>query len=96
MLWRILLEGKGLTYNVGGTSRTTIADLAQVVGTLLAVPVQIPSETNPGVVGAPHDVRLDLTKFTNEFGTIDFVGLQEGVARTVEWQKALYKETQSN
>ena len=92
MMWRILLEGKNPIYNVGGTSSTTIADLAQLIGELLDVPVHIPLETGAGMVGAPDDVRLDLTKFINEFGPIAFVDFQEGVARTVEWQKALYSK----
>lgn len=92
MMWQILLEGKDAVYNVGGISRTTIAGLAQLIGKLLDVPVHIPLETSPGMVGAPDDVRLDLTKFINEFGPIDFVGLQEGVVRTVEWQKVLYMD----
>ena len=92
MMWRILLEGKDPIYNVGGTSSTTIADLAQLIGELLDVPVHIPLETSAGMVGAPDDVRLDLTKFIDEFGPIAFVDFQEGVARTVEWQKALYSK----
>ena len=91
MMWRILLEGKDPIYNVGGTSSTTIAGLAQLIGKLLDVPMHIPLEPSAGMVGAPGDVRLDLTKFTNEFGPIAFVDFLEGVARTVEWQKALYK-----
>ena len=90
MMWRILLEGKNPIYNVGGTSSTTIADLAQLIGRLLEVPVHIPQETGAGVKGAPDDVRLDLTMFIDEFGPINFRGLQEGIARTIEWQKALY------
>ena len=91
MMWRILLEGKDLIYNVGGTSSTTILGLAQLIGKLLDVPVHIPPETSGGMLGAPGDVRLDLAKFISEFGPVDFVDLQEGVARTVEWEKALYK-----
>jgi len=90
MMWQILLEGKDAVYNVGGISNTTIAGLAQLIGELIDVPVQIPLETNAGIVGAPNDVRLDLTKFVNEFGPIAFVDFSKGVARTIEWQKALY------
>jgi nucleoside-diphosphate-sugar epimerase len=90
MVWRILLEGKDPIYNVGGTSSTTILGLAHLIGDLLDVPVRVPMEPSTGVVGAPDDVRLDLAKFVNEFGPIELTGLQEGVARTVEWQKALY------
>lgn len=90
MMWQILLEGKDAVYNVGGISSTTIAGLAQLIGELLNVPVQIPLETSAGIMGAPDDVRLDLTKFVNEFGPIAFVDFSKGVARTIEWQKALY------
>lgn len=90
MMWRILLEGKDAVYNVGGISSTTIADLAQLIGKLLDAPVHIPLETSTGMEGAPDDVRLDLTKLINEFGPIDFVDFPKGVARTIEWQKALY------
>jgi UDP-glucuronate decarboxylase len=91
MMWQILLEGKDAVYNVGGISSTTIAGLAQLIGELLDVPVHIPLETSVGVGGAPDDVRLDLTRFMNEFGPIDFVDLHRGVARTAEWQKIIYK-----
>lgn len=91
MMWRILLEGKKPIYNVGGTSSTTILGLAQLIGKLLDVPVHIPLETSAGMLGAPGDVRLDLANFINEFGPVDFVDFQEGVARTIEWQKGLYK-----
>ena len=90
MMWRILLEGKDAIYNVGGAAGTTIADLALLIGGLLDVPVHIPTETNAGVKGAPDDVRLDLTRFINEFGPVDFRGLKEGVIRTIDWQKTLY------
>jgi nucleoside-diphosphate-sugar epimerase len=92
MMWRILLEGKDLIYNVGGTSSTTIVGLAQLIGRLLDVPVHIPLEKSDEMVGAPDDVRLDLTKFTNEFGPKATVDFQEGLARTVEWQKAFYSK----
>jgi dTDP-glucose 4,6-dehydratase/UDP-glucuronate decarboxylase len=86
MMWRILLEGKDAIYNVGGISTTTIADLAQIISKQLNVPVCIPSETNTGILGAPDDVRLDLTKFINEFGPVSFVDFQSGVKRTIDWQ----------
>lgn len=91
MMWRILLEGKDSIYNVGGTSTTTIAELAQLIGNLLAVPVITAPETGGSMMGAPDDVCLDLAKFTNEFGPVNFINLQKGVARTVDWQKSLYE-----
>ncbi len=90
MLWRILLEGTDPVYNVGGVSSTTIADLARLIGKLLHVPVRIPEEGKGGLVGAPSDTQLDLTRFQEQFGTIDFTDLTTGVARVVEWQSQFY------
>ncbi len=88
MMWRILLEGKGAIYNVGGVSSTTILGLAQLVGKQLGVPVFTPLESD-GVVGAPSEARVNLDKFTSEFGPVDFIDLEEGVARTIAWQRSL-------
>ena len=90
MLWRILLEGKDPVYNVGGVSTTTIADLARLVGKLLDVPVRIPEDVKEGMAGAPSDTQLDLTRFQSQFGEVKFLGLEDGVVRTVEWQTGLY------
>jgi UDP-glucuronate decarboxylase len=90
MLWRILLEGRAPVYNVGGVSTTTIADLARLGGKILGVPVRLPDQSPGGLVGAPSDTQLDLARFEAQFGKLDFVGLEEGVARTVEWQRAMY------
>jgi nucleoside-diphosphate-sugar epimerase len=90
MLWRILLEGKQLLYNVGGTSRTTIAELATLVGGLLETPVVFPAPAEAGgAAGAPDEVCLDLTRFREEFGAPDYLPLSEGVARTIAWQRSL-------
>jgi len=90
MLWRVLLEGKDPVYNVGGISTTTIAELARLVGRQLNVPVRIPLEVKEGMAGAPSDTQLTFTRFQSQFGKVDFVGLDEGVERTVEWQVGLY------
>jgi UDP-glucuronate decarboxylase len=86
LLLRILLDGQQPVYNVGGESRTTIAGLAEMVGGILNVPVNIPS-TGSGVAGAPADVSLDMTRCTTEFGKRDYVSLEQGLQRTVEWQR---------
>lgn len=88
MMWRILLEGKDAIYNVGGVSSTTILELAQLIGKQLDVPVYTPLES-AGVVGAPSEARVNLDKFTGEFGPVDFMDLEEGIARTIAWQRSL-------
>ena len=91
MMWHILLEGREVVYNVGGTSRITIRGLAELIGKMTGAPVSLPAQA-PGqaLVGAPDDVRLDMGRYEREFGSVPFTPLEEGVARTVAWQKWLY------
>ena len=90
-MWNILLKGKDNIYNVGGISRTTIADLARLVGKILKVPVNMPKKIGKqALVGAPEDVSLNLDKIKKEFGKKDFISLEEGVKKTINWQKELY------
>ena len=93
MMWRILLHGKEGLYNVGGISRTTIAKLARLIGKIIKVPVIIPKSKKQALTAAPEDVRLDLSKVRKEFGKKDFVSLEKGVRKTIEWQKELYDIT---
>src|SRR3990167_9063700 len=92
MMWNILLHGTENVYNVGGISRTTIAKLAKLIGKITKVPVIIPKLKKRALASAPEDVRLDLQKVTKEFGKKDFVSLKNGLRRTIEWQKELYKQ----
>lgn len=89
ILWNILLYGKGPIYNVGGNSRTTIADLAREIGDILNAPVVFPVESDD-IKGAPDDVFLDMSLVERDFKKIKYVPLGVGLARTIEWQKALY------
>jgi len=86
ILWDILLYGKDPVYNVGGISRITIGDLALKIGNYLNVPVVFPDKSNE-LVGAPDDVYLDMTKVKNEFNKTDFIPIDDGLSRTIEWQK---------
>ena len=89
IMWHILLYGKEPIYNVGGNSRTTIADLARQIGEALNVPVVFPTESD-GIKGVPSDVFLDMSLVQREFNKTDYVPFDVGLARTIEWQKALY------
>jgi UDP-glucuronate decarboxylase len=89
MLWSVLLRGRESVYNVGGNATTTIADLAQAIGARTKARVVRPEE-GAGVAGAPDHVQLDLTRTREEFGKRDYVPLEEGLARTIDWQRMLY------
>jgi len=90
ILWDILLFGQEPIYNVGGDSRTTIAELAQQIGDTLNVPVVFPASSTESQ-GAPDDVQLDMSLVRNAFGKTTFMPFETGLARTIEWQQALYE-----
>lgn len=89
ILWHILLRGTEPIYNVGGFSRITISELASQVGRYLRVPVKFPENTQE-LGGAPEDVFLDMSLVQREFKKNQYVSFEEGLSRTIEWQKALY------
>jgi len=89
VLWKILLYGKEPVYNVGGRSTVTIADLARMVAEITGTTVVFPS-TRAEIAGAPEDLRLDVTKVEAEFGKTEYIGLEEGLEATIEWQRRLY------
>ena len=91
VLWHILLKGEEPVYNVGGLSNITIADLARKIGKHLNIPVVFPETSSKKISGAPIDVSLNMTKVKQEFGKTKYVPFDEGLERTIEWQKELYQ-----
>ncbi len=89
-MFRMLFDGKCDIYNIGGKSRTTIKELAQQVGKILNVPVTLPEGAGAGMVGAPDDVFVDMTRPETEFSKTDYISLEDGLKRTINWQKHLY------
>ncbi len=97
IMWKVLFLGKDAVYNVGGDSKTTIRDLAVKIGNYLGVPVAFPEKKEDVAQankGAPSDVRLDMSKVAAEFGKQDFVSLDVGLKKTIDWQKSLYKSNE--
>jgi dTDP-glucose 4,6-dehydratase/UDP-glucuronate decarboxylase len=91
LLLHVLISGREATYNVGGTSKITILALAKMVGRILDVPVTTPDDDSDPT-GAAAEVDLDLSRACGEFGKHDFVSLEDGLLRTIEWQKQLYRD----
>lgn len=89
MLLSILLEGRETVYNVTGTSLVTIREMAQAIGRELDAPVSIPVE-DVGLAGAPAEVSLDLGRYAREFTNSNFVPFEDGLRRTIAWQRRLY------
>jgi nucleoside-diphosphate-sugar epimerase len=91
IIWKVLLFGQELIYNGGGNSKTAIGQLAREIGRYLNIPVYFPKSSANQLKGAPENVRLDMTKFEKEFGKINYTPLKDGLKKTIEWQKELYK-----
>lgn len=89
VLLNIITSGQDFIYNVGGESKISIGDLAKKIASLINVPLTFPLQAET-LMGAPANVSLDLTKVKNHFNKHDFVSLDAGLVRTVEWQKLLY------
>lgn len=87
-LLNILFKGKDVVYNVGGQSTTTIAALALKIGELTGAKVSFGSDK---IEGAPDNVKLDLTKVLTEF-PMNFISLEEGLKRTINYQKQLWQK----
>jgi UDP-glucuronate decarboxylase len=93
LLIKILFYGRHAVYNVGGHSYTSIAELATMIGKITNVPVVFPSNEIQ-VAGSPEILRLDLSRVETEFGKIAYVELEEGLKRTIAWQRKLYGKEQ--
>lgn len=90
MLFSILLHGKQTTYNVGGRSRVTIRELGEAIARQMDVPFSAAEDDAQGLAGAPSDVSMDISRYCDEFGKSEFVGLDDGLARTIRWHRELY------
>lgn len=92
MLWNIMLTGKETVYNVGNlpASETSIYEMARTIGAYLHVPVIRPQTDLGGLNKAPSAVQLDMSRYVQEFSKTDFVSLEEGLARTIDWYRQCF------
>jgi len=78
---------KGI-YNIGGDSRMTILELAQLVASLTNTSVIVPEESEAFLKEAPLNVELDLSKVLNLGHQIPFVSMTDGLSTTINWMKS--------
>ena len=88
MLFNIMLNSKGVTYNVGGVCELSIYELACKIGIILGKEVTIPQSSN-SLAGNPKIVNVSISKYVDEFGKTfnTFVDIEDGLRRTIDWQK---------
>lgn len=91
MLLYILLYGKDFIYNVAGKSDISILGLAQLIGKYTNVPVKIPKKKKEldYIKDAPIHIQIDISKIVNESMYYNFVPIEEGIKRFVEWNEAV-------
>ena len=86
MLLNMLIKSNEPVYNVGGNSIISIRDLANKIGKIMKVDVEIPASES-FLKDAPKNVRLDLSRIEKEFNITDYVGIDQGLKNTIEWVK---------
>lgn len=92
IMWSVLLFGNEPIYNVGGIYGTTIKELAENISRFLKTSIKLPEVSKQPRSAAPVDVRLNMTKVETEFKKTKYVTMEDGLARTIKWQKILYDQ----
>jgi UDP-glucuronate decarboxylase len=92
MFWNILFFGKENLYNVGGESVISILGLAKIIGNEFNKEVMLPNVTQV-LKGSPKIVNISIDRYLKEFKKNNFTTLQDGVGKTIKWQKFLYDKT---
>ncbi len=93
MILNVVIHGTELIYNVGGVESVSIKELAEEVGRQTGSKVVIPKsiERKQHIATDPQIVKLDLTKYSMEFGLPEFVKFPEGIRRTLEWNREIVR-----
>ena len=92
MLLDILFFGKKTTYNVGGEEKISIHNLAKKIAKILRVPVNTKKTSYSKGIGAPKNAFVNTSLYKKEFKNYNFIKLDEGLERTIEWQKKIYED----
>ncbi len=83
MLFRILLDGNDILYNVGGVDVVSVYQMASIIADYCGASCERGSGV--GMKDAPNIVRLDIGKACREFKIDKFVPFKEGLQRTIDW-----------
>lgn len=88
MMFYIVMHGKNRLYNVGGVTSCKLSELAYLIGNICNAPVIIP-KTEAGIIGAPENVFIDISRLLTEYKKGKFISLEEGLQRTINWYRAI-------
>jgi len=90
MLWNILLHGKDNVYNVSGNSKISILEMANKIAKKLNCKVSVPDNNKDSLKGNPKIVNVSSKKYLDEFGKKQFVSIDDGIEKVVEWIKVFF------
>ena len=88
MIINIASSGVEQVYNVGGKEKVSILELAKNIQNITGCSVNVPKKSN-GLIGAPENVGLDISRYKEEFGEIDFKSLEEGLKLTINFYRKI-------
>ena len=92
----LLLSAKnGEVFNVAGDlEEVSIRDLAELVHKICEIkePVRVKKQDKEFIKGAPSRVMPDVSKLKKAFGYKAKIGIEEGLRRTIQWNKAITKK----
>jgi UDP-glucuronate decarboxylase len=91
MMLNVLFYGKHNIYNIGGSSITSILNLAKIVGNLLNKEVTTPNIGKP-LQGNPQIVNIDCSRYIEEFNKTSYYDLEYGINKTIDWYKNLLEK----
>jgi nucleoside-diphosphate-sugar epimerase len=90
MLINILFFGKKSLYNIGGKKIISIKNLAKKISKILNVKFELPKKIKNKKFGKPpKNAYVDIKNYEIEFGKFKLLNIEEGLKRTIEWQKKL-------
>ena len=92
MLWNILFNGKDIVYNIGGISKVSILEIAKKIANELHCEVSIPEKNDKSLGGNPQIVNVSIEKYLKEFGNKNFIDINFGISKNVNWIKYFYEK----
>lgn len=92
MLWNILLNSKEIVYNVGGKSKVSIVEIAKKIANQLHCEISIPDKNQESLKGNPQLVNISVEKYLKEFGNKNFIDIDSGIYKNINWIKYFYGE----
>jgi UDP-glucuronate decarboxylase len=90
MMLRVMLQGREPVYNIGGPLAMNIAELAYMIANIAGASVER-GVRMPKLKEAPDIVNMSIQRYIDEFGPRCFVSMEEGLRRTIEFQRKLYE-----